>query len=174
MSDTLHTARLTLRRARPGDLDDLHAVFSDPAAMRYWSRPEHETLDETRLWLDDMVNSPDDSDDFLIDHAGRVVGKAGAWRLPEIGFILHPDHWRQGLMSEALTAVIPWLFARHDLPELTAEADPRNAGSLALLGRMGFAETHRAERTLLWKDEWCDSVYLSLPRPVWQARLTGG
>ncbi|MES2497639.1 MAG: GNAT family N-acetyltransferase [Pseudomonadota bacterium] len=34
----LRTARLLLRTARPGDLDDLHAVLSDPAAMRYWSR----------------------------------------------------------------------------------------------------------------------------------------
>lgn len=174
MSDRVQTARLVLRRARPGDLADLHAVFSHPAAMRYWSRPEHERIEETQAWLDDMVALPADSDEFVIERAGRVIGKVGAWRLPEIGYILHPDHWRQGLMHEALAAVIPWLFARHPVPELTAEADPRNHASLSLLTRMGFAETHRAERTLQWRDEWCDSVYLALPRAVWHARVTAG
>lgn len=166
----MRTPRLVLRRARAGDLEDLHAVFSSPAAMRYWSRPEHERIGETRNWLDDMVALPETSDEFVIERAGRVVGKVGAWRLPEIGYILHPDQWRQGLMHEALMAVIPWLFARHAVPALTAEADPRNLASLALLIRMGFAETHRAERTMQWRDEWCDSVYLALPREVWDAR----
>ena len=170
MTDALLTPRLILRRAQPGDLHDLHAVFSNPAAMRYWSRPEHERIEETQVWLDDMVSLPDTSDEFVIERAGRVIGKVGAWRLPEIGFILHPDHWRQGLASEALTVVVPWLFGRHAVDVLTAEADPRNAASLGLLQRLGFRETHRASRTLLWRDEWCDSVYLALPRAVWADR----
>ena len=61
-------------------------------------------------------------------------------------------------MIEAVEAEFP------ALPALTAEVDPRNAGSLRLLARLGFRETHRAERTLLWRDEWCDSVYLARPR----------
>ena len=35
-----------------------------------------------------------------------------------------------------------------------------------LLTRLGFHETARAERTILVGDEWCDSVYLALPRPA--------
>jgi len=164
MSDVLRTARLVLRRAAPGDLADLHRVWSNPAAMRYWSVPEHETLAQSEAYLRLMIEAGPDSDDFVIERDGRVIGKAGAWAVPEIGFLLHPDHWGQGLAREALEAVIPWLFARHAVPALTAEADPRNAASLRLLGRLGFVETHRAERTLLWRDEWCDSVYLALPR----------
>jgi [ribosomal protein S5]-alanine N-acetyltransferase len=159
------TPRLTLRRARMTDLDDVHAMLSQPAAMRYWSTPEHETLEESRNWLDAMVGAGSESDDFLIEHQGRVIGKAGAWRLPEVGFLLHPDHWGKGLAHEAMTAVIAHLFASHALPELTAEADPRNAASLRLLGRLGFLETGRAARTMQWRDEWCDSVYLALRRP---------
>lgn len=161
------TARLILRRARPEDLDDVHAMLSQPAAMRYWSTPEHETLEESRKWLAGMVAGGPWEDDFLIEYSGRVIGKAGAWKLPEVGFLLHPDHWGKGLAHEAMTTVIAHLFAAHDLPELTAEADPRNTASLRLLGKLGFVETGRAERTLLWRDEWCDSVYLSLPRAGW-------
>jgi RimJ/RimL family protein N-acetyltransferase len=162
----IRTQRLTLRRARIEDLDDVHAMLSHPAAMRYWSTPEHETLEQSREWLAGMVAGGPDEDDFLIEHQGRVIGKAGAWKLPEIGFLLHPDHWGKGLGFEAMSAAIAHLFAAHDLPELTAEADPRNAASLRLLGRLGFVETGRAERTLLWREEWCDSVYLALKRPA--------
>ena len=161
----LRTARLVLRRAGWEDLAAVHRLFSNPEAMRYWSRPEHETLEETRHWLGFLVDQAEDSRDFLIEMDGKVIGKAGAWALPEVGFLLHPEHWGKGLAFEAMTAVIAALEAEFaDLPALTAEVDPRNAASLRLLDRLGFRETLRAERTLLWKDEWCDSVWLARPR----------
>ncbi|PTE22285.1 N-acetyltransferase [Cereibacter changlensis JA139] len=165
----IRTARLLLRRAEARDLEDLHAVFSRREAMRYWSRPPYETLEETRAFLANMITAPAESaDDFVIERDGRVIGKAGAWSIPEIGFILHPDHWGQGIGREALTAVIGHLFAAHDMRELVAEADPRNTACLRLLARLGFGETGRAERTMQWGDEWCDSVYLAVPRDVWE------
>lgn len=161
----IRTERLVLRRATWDDLDAVHRLLSNPDVMRYWSRPEHATLEETRRWLQDMVEPGPESIDFLIEMEGEVIGKAGAWQLPEVGFLLHPDHWGKGLALEAMTAVITHLFAAHDVPEVTADVDPRNAASLKLLGRLGFVETGRAERTLQWRDEWCDSVYLALQRP---------
>lgn len=160
----IRTARLILRRAVWADLEDMHRVFTSPSAMRYWSRPEHETVAETRDWMTYLVDPTPDSVDFAIEHQGRAIGKAGAWKLPEVGYILHPDHWGKGLAREAMEAVIAHLAAHlPDLTELTAEVDPRNAASLRLLQKLGFHETGRAERTLQWKDEWCDSVYLARP-----------
>ncbi len=57
----IRTRRLVLRRATWADLAAVHRVMSNPAAMRYWSRPEHETVEETRRWLDYMINPPADS-----------------------------------------------------------------------------------------------------------------
>lgn len=161
----IRTTRLVLRRATWDDLAAVHRLFSNPQAMRYWSRPEHATLDETRHWLRFLVEPAPDSLDFLIETDGEVIGKAGAWQLPEVGFLLHPDHWGKGFAHEAMLAVIAHVEAEFPaLPELTAEVDPRNLASLRLLDRLGFRETHRAERTLLWKDEWCDSVWLARKR----------
>ena len=162
---TIRTERLVLRQARWEDLEAVHRIMSELRAMRYWSRPEHETLEETRHWLGFLVDQAPDSRDWLIEKVGRVIGKAGAWQLPEVGFLLAPDHWGQGLAFEAMSVVIAVVEAEFPaLPALTAEVDPRNAASLRLLARLGFRETHRAERTLLWRDEWCDSVYLARPR----------
>jgi len=165
--DTIRTERLLLRRARHGDLDDIHAVLSDPNAMRYWSTPPHATIEESRAWLDAMIAAPADvCDDFVVEFDGAVVGKIGCWQLPEVGFIFHPRVWRRGIGGEALRAVVPWIFGRHNLPAITADVDPRNAASLALLGSVGFVETGRAERTWLVAGEWCDSIYLELRRPA--------
>ena len=51
----IRTERLILRRARPDDLADVHAMLSDPRAMRYWSRPEHDSIAESRDWLARMI-----------------------------------------------------------------------------------------------------------------------
>lgn len=161
----LTTARLTLRRARISDVDDMHRVLTQAPAMRYWSTPEHETRDQTEAFVRGMMTD-ENADDFVVEYQGRVIGKAGAWDLPEIGYILHPDFWGQGLGFEAVSAVIAHLFASHPIAELTAEADPRNLTSLKVLQKLGFSETGRAERTMQWRDEWCDSIYLALPRPV--------
>lgn len=161
----IRTARLVLRRATWEDLPAVHRLMEDPRVMRYWSRPEHETIEETRHWLGFLVDPAPDCLDFLVERDGEVIGKAGAWKLPEVGFLLAPEHWGQGLAREAMAAVIAHVEAMHPaLPALTAEVDPRNAASLRLLARLGFVETHRAERTLLWRDEWCDSIYLARPR----------
>ena len=163
----IRTARLILRRARASDLAAFHGILTQPAAMRYWSEPEHETLQQTEGWLASMLSpAPNQADDFVVVLDGQVIGKAGAWRLPEVGFLIAPAHWRKGYAAEAMQAVITHLFTGHQMPALTAEADPRNAASITLLTRLGFAETHRAERTMQWRDEWCDSVYFALPRPA--------
>lgn len=163
----IRTARLLLRPARPGDLDDLHAVLSDPVAMRYWSSLPHATIDDSRAWLADMIALPSgEGEDFVIEHGGRVIGKAGFYRFPEIGFILRPDHWGLGLAAEALRPLIARAFAVHGLARIEADVDPRNMGSLELLERLGFTRSGFAERTWLIGEEWCDSVYLSLERPA--------
>lgn len=163
--DEILTSRLRLRRARPSDLDAMHAVLSNAAATRYWSTLPHASMDQTRAWLTGMIASPPEiSDDFVVEFEGRVIGKAGFYRLPEIGFILHPDYWGRGLALEAATAVVARAFARFDVPELIADVDPRNAASRALLARLGFRETGHAERTFQLGDEWCDSLYMALRR----------
>jgi RimJ/RimL family protein N-acetyltransferase len=160
----LRTERLLLRRAVAEDLEALHEIMADAETMRFWSTPPHADLETTRLWLDSMIAAPvETSDDFIIELDGGAVGKLGAWRMPEIGFLLARRHWGQGYAAEALAAFVTHAFAgRTD--HLIADVDPRNAACLALLSRARFRETHRASRTWKVGDAWCDSVYLRLDR----------
>lgn len=161
----LLTARLKLRRAAPDDLEAFHAILSDPVAMRFWSSLPHPDLERTKAWLDSMIaDGPPLGEDFVIEHEGRVIGKAGCWRLPEIGYILHPAYWGRGFAAEACGAAIAHIFATYDLDAITADVDPRNQASLRLLARLGFVETGRATATYDVGGEISDSVYLALRR----------
>lgn len=163
MADKIRTERLLMRRAAMADAPAIHRIMSDPRALRYWSTPPHGNLAQTETWLRSMVEAdPAISDDFIVTLGGRVIGKLGAWQLPEIGFLISPAEWGKGYASEALSAFIEHRRALGSAA-LTADVDPRNAGSLSLLARHGFTETHRATRTYQVNDEWCDSVYLALP-----------
>ncbi len=162
MSVILRTERLVLRKARPDDLEALHAMMSDAETMRYWSTPPHADLATTRDWLEGMIAAPPEtSDDFIVEKDGETIGKLGAWRLPEIGYLIGRPHWGRGYAREALAAFVSYAFA-HRTDHLTADVDPRNTASLALLARAGFRETGRAERTWCVGGEWCDSVYFRL------------
>lgn len=162
----LRTERLLLRPARAQDLTDLHAVFSDPEAMRYWVRPAHEDIAPTQAFLDRFMVMRSDSFDFIIDLDGQCIGKVGIWEKPEIGYILNRSFWRQGIISEALHSVIPAAFDHFpDMPVMTAELDPRNAGSVRVLERFGFLRTGYAEKNFLYgEDEWTDTAYYELSR----------
>ena len=162
MTEEIRTRRLVLRRARMDDTAAMHAIMSDVTAMRYWSTPPHTEFAATELWMASMVQAdPALSDDFIITLNGRLIGKLGAWKLPEIGFLLDPAEWGRGYAAEALAAFVD---RRRELGsvELTADVDPRNNPSIKLLERAGFVESGRANGTWQVGDELCDSVYFRL------------
>ena len=169
----IRTPRLVLRSARPDDLEGLHAVLSDPRATRWWSTPPHETLEQTREWLDAMIANGPDHPDFVVERDGRVIGKAGFWKLPDVGYILHPDCWGQGLASEAVGAAVDHVFRTRDVETLTADVDPENAASIRLLERLGFVRTGFGERTWNVGGVWKDSVFYALSRADRAAGATG-
>lgn len=170
MTPTIKTQRLTLRPARWEDLGALHEILCRPDATRYWSSPAHVDLETTKAWLDSMINNEFETGcDFIVECDGHVIGKAGMWRASEIGFIIHPNYWGRGLASEATFAAIKAVFERTKTDPITADVDPRNVASLAILKRCGFTITHTQANTVQHGNEWCDSVYLVLKRAAFLA-----
>lgn len=161
----LKTQRLWLRPAQPSDHDALHEVYGNADAMRYWDTLPDADLKMTARRVNWMRHQTPPISYFVIDMDGTAIGNAGVHEGCELGFILNPAHWRKGLMAEALTMLIPHLFSQFDYDYLTADVDPENAASLALLARFGFVKTGSASRTVRLGDRWCDSVYLRLNRP---------
>lgn len=160
----LVTDRLILRAAQKDDLAPLFAIYSDPRAMRYWSTPPHRTIDDTRPRLNELMK-PGPRLYFVFEHRGLAIGTGGLRKASDIGYILHPDHWRKGLGGEALRAILTHVWATTDLARVTAEVDPVNTASTRFLSMLGFRETGRAANTFCIDGQWSDSVYFALDRP---------
>ncbi len=162
----LKTRRLVLRGPKQRDIDRMFATYSNPTAMRYWSTAPHASIDVTQELLDRRIaawaNAPVN---FQITIDDGYIGNAGNFHGDEIGFMLDPQYWRQGILTEAMRVIIPHIFANTDHDQLTADADPLNEASCGLLRKLGFHETHRAKNTFCINDVWSDSVYFALPRP---------
>ena len=56
----------------------------------------------------------------------------------EIGYDLEPTYWGQGIMMEALCAVLKYGFEKMDLNRIQAIIDSKNIRSMKLVHRLGF------------------------------------
>ena len=94
-------------------------------------RPACRASPRTNDWLDldDRRASAEASDDFVVTLDGEVIGKIGAWQLPEIGFILRSDQRGRGYAARS-DARVPRrdVFDSTGVELLTADVDPRNSG----------------------------------------------
>lgn len=169
---TLDAGSVRLRQLDAPDLVDLHAVFSDPAAMRYWSRPPFADLDETRGYLA-AIDAGRERGDLLqwgIEHAaeGRVIGTTTLFAIDrqqgraEIGYILGSGHWGQGHALSALRRLLRHARDEMQLRRIEADVDPRNAASLRLCERLGFQREGYARERWIVAGEVQDAVLLGL------------
>ena len=163
MTDTLTTARLTLRRIALSDTPAVHAIFADPEAMQYWSRLPHTDIAETEDWVVKTIAAVEagEADDFVVVHEGALVGRVGIWQGNEIGMISARSVWGTGIAHEALEALIERSRSR-GMTSIMADIDPRNLRVARFLAKLGFRKTGEAKSTYKIGDIWTDSEYLTL------------
>jgi len=175
---TINTGRLRLRRISENDLEALFNIFSDPQVMRYWSTPpladrqaavsllhEIHNLFDRRLMLKWGI--------ALLDN-DQLIGTATLFNLnfengrAEIGYGLGSRHWRNGYMNEALRALLFYAFDVLELRRLEADVDPRNAGSIRTVERLGFRQEGLLRERWHVNGEIQDSLFYGLLRREWQ------
>jgi RimJ/RimL family protein N-acetyltransferase len=176
----LATDRLLLRETAPRDVEAVFEMESDPVAMRFWSRPPMQEIAEAQLSVERSMTyfGARVGIRWSITRPGedRLLGHVSLFNFHEpsdrgdIGYGLMRAHWGQGIMNEALTAVIDYAFGPLELRRLEADIDPANAASLRAVERLGF------RREGLLKERWqvgetiSDSVLLGLLAREWRAR----
>lgn len=179
----LHTARLILRETAPHDVEAVFAMESDPVAMRYWSRLPMQEIAEAQASVERAMGyfASGDGLRWSITRPGedRLLGHVSLFNFhqpsarADIGYGLAREHWGQGIMNEALTAVVDYAFGPLGLRRLEADVDPANAASLRAVERLGF------QREGLLKERWqvgetiSDTVFLGLLSREWRARAAG-
>jgi len=184
----IDTPRLQLRDLRPGDAPDVFADYAgDPAVLRYLGWRPHQSVADTRQqisydshrWLKGSARvwgltqlAPDGK-------LGKVFGQiellpmsfpsesAHHWRL---GYVMASRYWGQGLMAEAVRAVLDAAFAQPGVWRVDALCDVGNTASVAMLARLGMPCEGRLQRALVHpnvSDQPRDAWLYALSRDAW-------
>ena len=78
-----------------------------------------------------------------------------------IGYWIGESYSHQGYMTEALSALLPFIFDRLKLHRIEAACLPSNKASRALLSKIGFLEEGYVRRYLKIDGQWQDHILFS-------------
>ena len=106
------------------------------------------------------------SGDELIGTCGYYDWNKAA-RRAEIGYDLDPAYWREGIMTEALRAVLQYGFERMELNRIQAIIDSRNTRSLKIVYTLGFKKEGVLRQRSYFNGQYRDDVCFSLLKREW-------
>lgn len=144
----LKTSRLTLRPWRESDLNDFYeyACVDGVGQMAGWK--PHCNIEESKMILSRFI---DGKRVFALECQGKAIGSLGIEEYNEenypefvhlqgreLGYVLSKDYWGQGLMPEAVKAVIAWLFRDEDLDFILVGHFEHNGQSRRVIEKCGF------------------------------------
>ena len=144
----LTTDRLTLRPWRESDLADFYEYASVDGVGQMAGWNPHRNVEESRMILDSFIKH---KKTFALECKGKVIGSLGIEEYSEenypeldsllgreIGYVLSKAYWGQGLMPEAVKAVIDWLLNDVQLDFIIVGHFDRNAQSKRVVEKCGF------------------------------------
>lgn len=146
---TLKTQRLLLRPWKMTDLDDFYEYASVDGVGEMAGWLPHKNKEESRQIIEIFIN---EKKTFAIEYSGKVIGSLGIEKYGmedkltefngyygrEIGYALSKDYWGQGLMPEAVKAVIDFLFNDLNLDFLICGYYNFNSQSKRVQEKCGF------------------------------------
>lgn len=148
------------------DFSELYRLLRDPEVMRYITTPykdETQVRERMALWNNYAQLRPG-LGTFALEtrDTGLFCGFCVARQVEynpesdefEIGYILAPEYWGQGLVSELVPYLSKYCFQQSGADRLVAFTDPDNTTSQHILTKSGFKFTGIRERPDLVSTEY--------------------
>ena len=178
-TQTIETARLILRRAVCEDAVPMFRNWaSEPEVTKYLTWPTHESLavSETVIgsWLAEYEKDNYYQWMIVLKELGEPIGSISVVRQndrveeAEIGYCIGSRWWHKGITTEALTAVMAYLFTEVGMNRVSARHDPNNPHSGGVMRKCGM----KYEGTIRACDRnyqgICDAALFAIVRREWQ------
>lgn len=171
----LKTKRLLLRQIIPSDAHDLFLLRSHEATNLYLDRDLPQSVEEMDKFIaaisETYTNNNGITWAITLANENRLIGTAGFWRIDktnhraEIGYMLHPDHWRKGIITEALEAVLDHGFGELKFHSVEANLNPENVASRKTIEKMGFVKEAYFKENYHYNGNFLDSLIYSKIAP---------
>lgn len=161
----LETKRLWLRQATPEDVEAVFAVFCDLKVTQFHDLDTFACLDEASKVIERRAKGFESGRGirWAIVHKqnNSLIGSCGfTWHdeanAAEVGYELKSQFWRQGIMSEALNAILQYGFSSREIQFVIAEVMLENVASKRLLEKLGFQSQGIFKKHSFWKGKHHD------------------
>ncbi|MFI5451650.1 GNAT family N-acetyltransferase [Pedobacter sp. UC225_61] len=169
----LETERLLLREHALTDADTLFALRTNENVMRFIDRERPKTVKDIETFIATFNDGFKQGQHLawviaLKENPTQMIGSIGYWRAnlanyrAEIGYMLHPNYWRKGIISEALNATIAFGFNQMKLHTIQANINPGNDASRQILLKHGFVKEAYFKEDYYFNGKFLDSEIYSL------------
>lgn len=178
----IETERIILRKIKISDAEDMFYNWAnDCEVTKYVTWTPHESVEDTEGVIDFWLIDIDDIDVYrwciVWKENAQVIGTIDVVNLSEkletaeIGYCLSRRYWGQGVMTEALQAVIDYLFSRVGLNRIIARHNTYNPASGRVMEKSGMIfEGVQRQAGKDNKGNYCDLAYYSILKEEWQER----
>lgn len=171
----LETERLRLRKLTMHDARDIYHYSRDPEVARHVLWDAHRNIGDSRAYLRYMLRRYrlHEPASWGIEYrkTGAIIGTIGfMWiqtenAAAEIGYSLSREFWNQGMMTEALRAIIAYGFTALNLNRIEAQHEVTNPASGAVMRKCHMIKEGTLRSRLLNKGKFVDvDLYAILKR----------
>ena len=142
----IETQRLLLRKYCESDAADIFKNYaSDEEVTRFLPWEPYENVEDVKLFISSqLANDSIRAYNWVISYGGEVTGSISVTSLNEqnesceIGYCLGRAFWNQGILSEALAAVVAFLFGEVSFHRVMAKHDVENPASGRVMQKCGM------------------------------------
>lgn len=171
----LTTDRLELRRLRESDADEVLYLRSHKEIMQYIPRPLLKDREDAISFIHKIQDLTHQNEalnwGITAKEEDKVIGILGLFNFKkenfrcEIGYLLHDGRRGQGIMQEAVAAVIHYGFSTLQLHSIEALIDPANIASGKLLEKNNFTQDAYFKENFFHEGRFMDTIVYSLLTP---------
>ena len=178
-TQTIETSRLILRRAIREDAEPMFRNWaSDPEVTKFLTWPAHSSIAVSEMVIGSWRQEYEKENYYqwmiVLKELDEPIGSISVVRQndrveeAEIGYCIGSQWWHRGIMTEALSAVIAYLFDEVGVNRIAARHDPNNPHSGGVMRKCGrkYEGTHRAgDRN---NQGICDAAQYAMTRSDWE------
>ncbi len=170
----METERLSIAEITIDDLDNLHRLNSIPEVDEFNTLGIPQSIKDTEQLIESYIEAkqmnPKTSYTWkiILKATNEFIGVAGftlsndKFKLGEIYYKLHPDHWGKGYATELAKRLVIAGFDDFNLHKVEAGVDTENIRSIRVLEKIGMTREGLRRKILPIRGEWKDNYHYAI------------
>ena len=175
----IETPRLILRMAQMTDAEPMFRNWaSDPEVTKFLTWPTYKSIDSAYTILNIWIKEYEKPDFYQwmieLKEIGELIGSISVVHHrddiaeAEIGYCIGKSWWHKGIMTEALTAVMQFLFTEVGMNRIEAKHDINNPHSGGVMQKCGMKYEGTSRASDRNNQGICDIAQYAILREEWE------